>query len=365
MYNFNRYQRQITLSEIGELGQQKLHGAKVLCVGAGGLGCPVLLYLNAAGIGTLGIIDDDVVSITNLHRQILYKTSEQGQLKSLSAENQLKSNNPDVVIKSYSEKLTTKNAIAIMNDYDIVVDATDNFYVKYLINDCAVKLDKPVIFSAINKLEAQLSVFWAKHGPCYRCVFPEQPLSNQEGNCNDNGVIGPLVGIMGSMQALEVIKLIINNTFDKQHRLQPLIGKLILLDASDLSVTKLSATKNIRCAVCSKQSEEIKLPIDLNNNVKYLNFSSSKNHQDCLFIDVRSKSEWEKRHIKNSLNIPLDTILKSDQGIVNVKPDKNYIVYCQSGIRALQAYKKLISLGYNNIYCINEDFSEAPETTLN
>lgn len=365
MYNFNRYHRQIILPEINNKGQQKIHDAKILCVGAGGLGCPALLYLNAAGVGTLGIIDDDVISIANLQRQVLYKTNEEGKLKSLSAAKQLYEQNPSVVIKSYQEKLTTNNAISIIKDYDVIIDATDNFHAKYLINDCAVKLNKPVVFAAANGLEGQISVFWAKYGPCYRCIFPKQPQSNQAGNCNENGVIGPLVGILGTMQAMEVIKLIVNSPFSKQHKLQPLIENLVLLDASDLSVIKIATKKNINCEICSKQLTEIELPIDLNINIKHLNFNELEKYAPYVLIDVRSRTEWAEHHIKDSLNIPLDTILESSQCLIDIKPNKNYIIYCQSGNRALEAYRKLTSLGYNNIYCIKENLCNAPNITLN
>jgi adenylyltransferase/sulfurtransferase len=204
-----RYDKQIALPEVGEAGQQKLAEAKVLVVGAGGLGCPALQYLAAAGIGTIGIVDGDVVNETNLHRQVLYTNSDVGKPKVEVAAERLKQLNPELEIQTYSEFLTASNAMDIVANYDLIVDATDNFAARYRINDVCVKLDKPVVYGAIHRFEGQVSVFNYKGGPTYRCLFPDKPAENQIPNCNETGVLGVLPGIIGTQQATEVLKIIL------------------------------------------------------------------------------------------------------------------------------------------------------------
>lgn len=204
-----RYDKQIALPEVGEAGQQKLAEAKVLVVGAGGLGCPALQYLAAAGIGTIGIVDGDVVNETNLHRQVLYTNSDVGRPKVQVAAERLYRLNPEVKINTYTEFLTAKNAMDIVANYDLVVDATDNFAARYRINDVCVKLDKPVVYGAIHRFEGQVSVFNYKGGPTYRCLFPDKPAESQIPDCNETGVLGVLPGIIGTQQATEVLKIIL------------------------------------------------------------------------------------------------------------------------------------------------------------
>ena len=203
-----RYDRHIMLKEVGHEGQLELSNAKVLIVGAGGLGCPILQYLTAAGVGTIGIIDFDVVEISNLQRQILFKTSDIGINKALAAKKQLQDLNPTITIEAYPERLTFKNALQLCPAYDVVVDGTDNFVTRYLINDAVVKTGKPLVYGAIFKFEGQLSVFNYQNGPSYRCLFPKPPKKGIIPNCNEVGVLGVLTGIIGTMKANEVKKII-------------------------------------------------------------------------------------------------------------------------------------------------------------
>ncbi|MCB9204127.1 MAG: HesA/MoeB/ThiF family protein [Flavobacteriales bacterium] len=232
-----RYNKQIALPEVGEAGQQKLAEANVLVVGAGGLGCPVLQYLVAAGIGTIGIVDGDVVNETNLHRQVLYTKSDVGKPKVEVAAERLDQLNPEVIINTYSEFLTAKNAMDIVANYDLIVDATDNFAARYRINDVCVKLDKPFVYGAIHRFEGQVSVFNYKGGPTYRCFFPEYPTENQIPNCNETGVLGVLPGIVGTYQATEVLKMILGIG-------EVLSGKLMTLNLLTNSTRTFEFSRN-------------------------------------------------------------------------------------------------------------------------
>ena len=236
-----RYDKQIALPEVGEAGQQKLAEAKVLVVGAGGLGCPALQYLVAAGIGTIGIVDGDVVNETNLHRQVLYTNSDVGKPKVEVAAERLYQLNPEVKINTYSDFLTAKNAMDIVANYDLIVDATDNFAARYRINDVCVKLDKPFVYGAIHRFEGQVSVFNYKGGPTYRCLFPEYPTENQIPNCNETGVLGVLPGIVGTHQATEVLKMILGIG-------EVLSGKLMTLNL---------LTNSSQIFECSRSEEQV------------------------------------------------------------------------------------------------------------
>lgn len=241
-----RYSRHILLPEIGEEGQKKLLNSKVLIVGAGGLGSPIAYYLTSCGIGTLGIIDSDIVDITNLHRQILHTTSSIGIPKVISAKERLISINPDIKIITYNEKLNLENAENIINDYDIVVDGTDNFTCKYLINDTCYKLNKPYVYGSIFKFEGQISIFNPneKDKPCYRCLFPEQPPKDSIPNCQQIGVIGVLPGVIGTLQTMETIKLILNIG-------NILSGSLLTYDSLNNDFNTFKIKKSINCNICN------------------------------------------------------------------------------------------------------------------
>lgn len=232
-----RYDKQIALPEVGETGQRKLAEAKVLVVGAGGLGCPALQYLAAAGIGTIGIVDGDVVNETNLHRQVLYNNSDVGKPKVEVAAERLKNLNSQIEINTFSEFLTAANALDIVANYDLIVDATDNFAARYRINDVCVKLNKPFVYGAIHRFEGQVSVFNYKGGPTYRCLFPDKPAENQIPNCNETGVLGVLPGIIGTHQATEVLKIIIGIG-------EVLSGKLMTLNLLTNSTRTFEFSRN-------------------------------------------------------------------------------------------------------------------------
>jgi molybdopterin/thiamine biosynthesis adenylyltransferase/rhodanese-related sulfurtransferase len=245
-----RYSRHFLLPEVGVEGQQKLLDAKVLLLGAGGLGSPTALYLAAAGVGTLGIVDDDVVDVSNLQRQVIHATSRVGVPKVDSAEQAINDLNPDVVVRKYETRLDASNIVDIIKDYDIVVDGVDNFPTRYLLNDASVRLKIPVVSAAILGFEGQLSVFAPYDGPCYRCLFRQPPPAELAPSCGANGVLGVLPGTMGLLQATEVVKLIIGEG-------DPLIGRLLIYDALGATTTELKVRRDPECPICSREPDEI------------------------------------------------------------------------------------------------------------
>ncbi len=245
-----RYSRHLLLPEVGADGQQKLLDAKVLLLGAGGLGSPTALYLAAAGVGTIGIVDDDVVDVTNLQRQVIHTTSRVGVPKVDSAEEAIRDLNPDVQVVKYSTRLDASNIMEIVPGWDIVVDGVDNFPTRYLLNDATVRLGIPVVSAAILGFEGQLSVFKPHEGPCYRCLFRQPPPAELAPSCGANGVLGVLPGTMGLLQATEVVKLILGVG-------DPLIGRLLMYDALGATVTELKVRRDPECPICSRDPEDI------------------------------------------------------------------------------------------------------------
>lgn len=245
LFSMDRYARQIVLDEIGEDGQEKLLRAKVLCVGAGGLGSSILLYLAAAGVGTIGVADFDNVEECNLQRQILYDTNQIGSNKASNAKKRLKELNPNITVNIYPNGLTDKNVEELFTAYDIIIDGTDNFETKFLINDAGVKFKKPVIYGAIQGFEGQVSVFDSNLGACYRCLYPES-LKHLSVNCEQGGVIGTVAGIIGTVQAMQAIMLIIAH-----ESFEPLIGKLWIIDAKTMQTRLLDIPKDQNCPICS------------------------------------------------------------------------------------------------------------------
>lgn len=245
-----RYSRHFLLSEVGVEGQEKLLDAKVLLLGAGGLGSPTALYLAAAGVGTIGIVDDDVVDVSNLQRQVIHATSRVGVAKVDSAEQAINDLNPDVVVKKFETRLDASNIVDIIKDFDIVVDGVDNFPTRYLLNDASVRLKIPVVSAAILGFEGQLSVFAPYEGPCYRCLFRQPPPAELAPSCGANGVLGVLPGTMGLLQATEVVKLIIGVG-------EPLIGRLLIYDALDATTTELKVRRDPECPICSREPDAI------------------------------------------------------------------------------------------------------------
>lgn len=338
----SRYNRHIILSEIGQQGQDKLLQAKVLVIGAGGLGCPILQYLAAAGIGKLGLMDFDKVELHNLQRQVLFGASSLGENKALAAKRRLADLNDSISIEAYPERLDAENAIALFKAYDIIVDATDNFESRYLINDAAIITGKPVVFGAIYKFEGQLAVFNYKEGPSYRCLFPEQPKQNSLLNCDEAGVLGVLPGIIGSMQANEVLKLILG--IGKVLSGQMLSYNALTHQSSILTIPKtdvkidatLSAFNNKNKTNCEILGDEISIERALaKSNVQ--------------FIDVREPDEMPQISHMNLLSIPLNT-LESRIDRIPISAEK--IIFCQTGVRSRKAISILKKHKISNCYSL-------------
>src|SRR5574341_726528 len=248
----SRYSRHLIMPEVGVGGQEKLASSSVLCIGAGGLGSPLALYLAAAGVGRLGIVDFDVVDFSNLQRQIIHSEAKVGMLKVDSAKERIHEINSEVEVETYNTRLTSENALDIMKEYDVVVDGTDNFATRYLVNDSCVLLGKPNVYGSIFRFEGQVSVFDAKRGPCYRCLYPEPPPPGLVPSCAEGGVLGILPGIVGTMQAAETIKLIIGKG-------EPLIGKLLFVDIMEMKIRELTLRKDPNCPICGASPTVTKL----------------------------------------------------------------------------------------------------------
>ncbi len=338
-----RYERQIVLPEIGKKGQERISGASVLCVGAGGLGCPSLLYLTAAGVGRIGIIDFDTVDETNLQRQVLFTVDQIGQNKAEAAKERLSALNPEVDIQTYPEELTDQNAQTLFDNYDIIIDGTDNFVSKFLINDAAIKAGKPFIYGSILGFDGQLAVFNYEGGPCYRCLFPEAPKGHVP-NCAEAGVIGAVAGMIGTAQAMEAIKIIVSH-----ESLQPLSGKLWAVDMHSMESRLLSLPKNPDCPVCSKAKEDIALQYSspVCGAIPEITAQQARSNKTALLIDVRETEEWDAEHIKGAQHIALSRLM---QGYTPDLPtDCKIILYCQKGKRGQQAAQLLKEHGYLNI----------------
>lgn len=339
----NRYERQIVLPEIGATGQRKISKASVLCIGAGGLGCPALLYLAAAGVGRIGIVDFDIVDETNLQRQVLFTVGQIGQNKAEAAKKRLEALNPQITIKSYPVELTDKNAEDLFDDYDIIIDGTDNFAAKFLINDAAVKSGKPFIYGSILGFDGQLSVFNTPDGPCYRCLFPEAP-SGYVPNCAEAGVIGAVAGIIGTAQAMEAIKIIV-----RHEGLLPLIGKIWMLDMRSMESRLLTLHRNPDCPICSKQKKDILLQYSspVCRIIPEIIPQQVRANKTALLIDVREKEEWEAGYIEGAKLAPLSELAQGR--IPNIPKNCEIIVHCQKGKRGLHAAEILRARGYLNV----------------
>jgi len=340
----SRYSRHIILSEIGQKGQDQLLRAKVLVVGAGGLGCPVLQYLTAAGIGTIGVIDFDVVEASNLQRQILFGTSSLGKNKALMAKERLEDLNPTIKINAYPEALTKNNALELFEKYDIIVDGSDNFGTRYLINDAAVLTDKPVVYGAIYKFEGQVSVFNYKNGPSYRCLFSNPPKKGAVANCSEVGVLGVLPGIIGVMQANEVIKIVLN--FD-----HVLSGKLLCYNAKTTQITTLKITKTTSEfeKVIDKKLNSTDYGVDTNcaSQVPEISTEEAFDNANTLFIDVRELHEQPKLEVSNCIQIPLSQF---EHHLDQINTNAELVVFCHSGVRSKSAISILQKHNINNCY---------------
>ena len=335
-----RYNRQIILPEVGLQGQDKLKNARVLMIGAGGLGCPVLQYLTAAGVGKIGIIDHDVIDISNLQRQILYNTGDVGKPKAIVAKQKLEALNPYIDIQAYQDKLTIENSGMVINEYDIVIDGSDNFSTRYLVNDTCVSLGKPLVFGSIFKFEGHVAVFNHNNGPNYRDVFPEPPADDEVPNCDEIGVIGVLPGIIGTYMANEAIKLICGIG-------ESLSGKLLTLNALDNSVVVFSVVKQINIPATSPvvKTEEAAI-----NEVskELLNEWIAKDPDSVYLIDVRETYEYEDYNI-GGVNIPLYELAEK---VSDLPVNRKLVFCCQTGQRSKMAVHLLKSRYSGEMYSV-------------
>jgi sulfur-carrier protein adenylyltransferase/sulfurtransferase len=351
-----RYSRHLIMPEVGMDGQLKLKQAKVLTIGAGGLGAPLALYLAAAGVGKLGMVDFDVVDFTNLQRQVIHGTSDVGRPKLHSAKDTIAEINPNVEVVAHETRLSSENALDILKDYDIIADGTDNFPTRYLVNDACVLLGKPNVYGSIFRFEGQASVFYAKEGPCYRCLYPEPPPPGLVPSCAEGGVLGVLPGIIGCIQALETIKLIIGQG-------KPLIGRLLLFDALQLKFRELKLRKNPECPVCGEHPTVTEL-IDYDQfcgvrgedhivpvTVPEISAREVKRMMDdrkpFVLVDVREPHEYQICYIPGSTLIPLGEIPRR---MHELNSADEIVVHCRSGQRSAQAVAFLMKAGFRKIH---------------
>lgn len=358
-----RYSRQTVLPEIGEAGQRLLGKAKVLVLGAGGLGSPALLYLVAAGVGLakaggcIGIMDDDRVDDSNLQRQVLYREVDQGLLKVDRAVAQLAALNHETALVAHHTRLGLDNVLSTLSQYDVIVDGTDNFSTKYLINDAAVQLGKPVVYGSIVGFEGQVSTFWGAHGPCYRCLYPKAPCTHVP-NCAEAGTLGGVAGLVGSMQAIEACKLALGLEFCRDHGLELLMGQLLMVDARYWDIRKLALEPITDCPVCGVAPEDIQLVgADLAACTDPVVQTISQHELVALLasgavlnvLDVRELSEWGQGHLEGAIHVPLGQILADVNLPLTVTPTAPLFVYCQHGARSARAVAHLRRKGYEAI----------------
>ena len=350
-----RYSRHLIMPEVGMEGQQKLKAAKVLCIGAGGLGSPLALYLTAAGIGTIGIVDFDIVDYTNLQRQIIHTTDDVGRKKLDSAADKLKAINPYLSLRTFETKLTSANALELFKDFDIIADGTDNFPTRYLVNDACVLTGKPNVYGSIFRFEGQASVFATKEGPCYRCLYPEPPPPGLVPSCAEGGVLGILPGLVGVIQATETIKLILGQG-------DSLIGRLLLVDALGMKFRELKLRKNPDCPACGKNRTITKL-IDYEefcgvrgqeepagNDVPAITVEALKQKLDAkadiFILDVREPHEYQICNLKGYL-IPVGDLPKR---VNELDSSREIIAHCRSGVRSAKAVNFLRRSGFRKVY---------------
>ncbi len=351
-----RYSRHLIIPDVGMTGQKRLKNAKVLCVGAGGLGSPALLYLAAAGVGTLGVIDFDVVDESNLQRQIIHGQSDVGRPKALSARDSIKEVNPYVTVVVHEEALTNDNVMQIFAQYDLIVDGTDNFATRYMVNDAAVLLHKPYVWGSIFRFDGQASVFWADEGPCYRCLYPEPPPPGMVPSCAEGGVLGVLCASIGSIQVTEAIKLLTGIG-------DPLVGRLMIYDALEMSYRTLNIKKDPDCAVCGKNPTITEL-IDYDafcgavseqaqdaaagSTITAADLKGMLDREDDIYlIDVREPNEYEIVSIPGAVLIPKDRIL-SGEALEKLPQDKQLVLHCKSGARSAECLAVLKNAGFSD-----------------
>ncbi|MGA3333587.1 MAG: molybdopterin-synthase adenylyltransferase MoeB [Terracidiphilus sp.] len=353
----SRYSRHLILPEVGVEGQRKLKAARVLCVGTGGLGSPLTLYLAAAGVGTIGLVDFDVVDASNLQRQILHSTADVGRKKLDSAEEKLKALNPGINVVKHDTQLSSANALEILKDYDVIADGTDNFPTRYLVNDACVLLGKANVYGSIFRFEGQASVFATKEGPCYRCLYPEPPPPGLVPSCAEGGVLGILPGLIGVIQATETIKLILGKG-------DPLIGRLLLVDALQMRFRELKLRKNPQCPVCGAHPTVTRLidyqqfcgiaPAEkeesaVKNGIPQISVKELKQRmdagEDLFLLDVREPFEYQIANLGGKL-IPQNEVPRR---LEEIDRNREIVVHCKVGGRSQRVAEFLKRSGYANV----------------
>ncbi|HVQ96838.1 MAG TPA: adenylyltransferase/sulfurtransferase MoeZ [Mycobacteriales bacterium] len=351
-----RYSRHLIIPDVASTGQKRLKNAKVLVVGAGGLGSPALMYLAAAGVGTLGIVDFDVVDDTNLQRQIIHGQSDVGRPKAESARDSITEINPYITVNLHQERLDSSNALDIFRPYDLIVDGTDNFATRYLVNDACVLLGKPYVWGSIYRFDGQASVFWAEYGPCYRCLYPEPPPPGMVPSCAEGGVLGVLCASIGSIQVTEAIKVLIGVG-------EPLVGRLMVYDALEMSYRAINVRKDPDCPVCGPNPSVTEL-------IDYEEFCGSVSNEaqeaatgstitapelrdmldagkDLFLVDVREPAEYEIVKIPGSILIPNREIL-TGEALSRLPQDKPVVLYCRTGVRSAEALAAVKAAGFSD-----------------
>jgi adenylyltransferase/sulfurtransferase len=351
-----RYSRHLIIPDVAMTGQKRLKNAKVLCVGAGGLGSPALMYLAAAGVGTLGIIDFDIVDESNLQRQIIHGQSDIGRSKAESARDSVLEINPLVQVNVHEMHLDSSNVMDLFAQYDLIVDGTDNFATRYLVNDAAVLLGKPYVWGSIYRFDGQASVFWAEHGPCYRCLYPEPPPPGMVPSCAEGGVLGVLCASIGSIQVNEAIKLITGIG-------EPLVGSLMVYDALEMEYRKIKVRKDPNCPVCGEHPTVTEL-IDyeafcgvVSEEAQQAAAGSTitatdlkeliESDKPIYLVDVREPAEWEIVRIPGATLIPKDEILRGD-ALAALPQDRQIVMYCKTGVRSAETLAAVKNAGFRD-----------------
>jgi adenylyltransferase/sulfurtransferase len=352
-----RYSRHLIMPEVGMEGQKRLKASAILLIGAGGLGSPLGLYLAAAGVGRFGLVDFDVVDFSNLQRQVLHGTPDVGRPKLQSAKERLQAINPEVRLDLYETRLTSANALEICEQYDIVIDGTDNFPTRYLVNDACVLLKKPNIYGSIFRFDGQASVFFPPLGPCYRCLYPEPPPPGEVPSCAEGGVLGILPGLIGCIQATEAVKLILGNG-------SPLIGRLLLYDALQMRFQEFTIRRNPKCPVCGDHPTVTRLidyeqfcgvrgqeaPAPAAAGLPETTVEELKRrldrHEPIFILDVRNPEEWQICHLQGSTLLPLPELPRR---FVELDKDREMVVHCKSGMRSAKAIQFLRQQGFCNL----------------
>jgi sulfur-carrier protein adenylyltransferase/sulfurtransferase len=351
-----RYSRHLLIPEVGLDGQRKLKGSSALVIGTGGLGSPVALYLAAAGVGRIGLVDYDVVDSSNLQRQVIHGTDTIGVLKVESARERMLDLNPDIDVEVYNEPFTSENAMRIAADYDVIIDGTDNFPTRYLTNDVSVFLGKPNVYGSIFRFDGQASVFYAKEGPCYRCLFPEPPPPGLVPSCAEGGVLGVLPGTIGTIQATEALKVLLGIG-------STLTGKLLLYNALDMTFDFVTLKKNPKCRVCGPDAD-IKELIDYEEfcgvpghdhdegsagadwDITALELSERMQHNHLKLLDVREPHELQISALPDAVNIPLGGLAAH---LSELDSAEDMIIFCKSGTRSTRALELLVSAGFKKV----------------